>query len=84
MTRPLAAATALPGLERARLAAPRDTAVLYSLALAYAVTQQYERSRATLAALRAVSPDHAAARALLAQLPPVPPGAAAPGAPMRR
>jgi tetratricopeptide (TPR) repeat protein len=65
----LRAATALPALERARDAAPRDTAALLELATAYAVTQQFERARATVAALRAVAPASAGARELLRRLP---------------
>ena len=64
------AARALPELERRRDASPRDAAALHDLAVAYALTQQFERSRAVLATLLAVAPGHAGARALLEQLPP--------------
>jgi tetratricopeptide (TPR) repeat protein len=66
----LTAAEALPDLERTRAHAPRDTSALYNLAVAYALTQQYEKSREVLAALRRVAPGHAGARELLRRLPP--------------
>lgn len=70
MTAPLTAARALPAFEAQRAAAPRDTVVLYRLALSYALTTQYDKARAALAALRAVAPAHAGARDLAARLPP--------------
>ena len=81
----LAAATALPGLEARRAAAPRDTAVLMELASAYAATQLFERSRETLLALRRVAPAHAGAAELLRRLPADSPAVAppAPAAPPR-
>jgi tetratricopeptide (TPR) repeat protein len=66
----LMAAEAIPNLERARARAPRDRGILFNLAGAYALTQQYERSREVLAALRRVDPNHAGARDLLRRLPP--------------
>jgi predicted Zn-dependent protease len=65
----LAATRMLPRLLAQRASAPRDTTVLYKLAAAYALTQQYDEARATLDALRAVAPGHASARALAASLP---------------
>jgi thioredoxin-like negative regulator of GroEL len=69
MSAALAAAEALPDLERTRASAPRDTNLLYNLAVAYALTQQPEKSREVLAALRRVAPNHAGARELLRRLP---------------
>jgi tetratricopeptide (TPR) repeat protein len=66
----LAAATAIPALERERARPTRDPDVLYNLAAAYALTQQYEKSRAVLAVLERLAPDHAGARDLLRRLPP--------------
>jgi lysophospholipase L1-like esterase len=68
----LRSAGALRSLEEARARAPRDTTVLFRLAIAYRFTEQYEKARATLAALRAVAPAHARAHALERQLPPAP------------
>jgi tetratricopeptide (TPR) repeat protein len=65
----LAATRMLPRLLAQRASAPRDTTVLYKLAAAYALTQQYDEARATLDALRAVAPGHASGRALAASLP---------------
>jgi thioredoxin-like negative regulator of GroEL len=70
MTVALTAARAIPDLERDRARAPRDTSVLYDLATVYALTQQYEKSRETLAELQRVAPAHAGARELLQRLPP--------------
>jgi tetratricopeptide (TPR) repeat protein len=70
MTVALTAAEAIPDLERLRARAPRDTSVMYNLAVAYALTQQYEKSRDALAALRRVAPNYAGARELERQLPP--------------
>lgn len=70
MTVPLRAATAIPSLETARAGATRDTTILYTLAGAYALTQQYEKARAVLAELRAIAPNHAGAKQLLQRLPP--------------
>ncbi|MGZ8411543.1 MAG: GDSL-type esterase/lipase family protein [Gemmatirosa sp.] len=67
---PLRAASALPALEDARTQMPADTGVLFNLAVAYAYTQQIEKARATLAALRGIAPTHAGARDLARQLPP--------------
>jgi hypothetical protein len=69
MKGPLAGARILPYLEAQRARAPRDTAVLFKLAEAYALTQQYDSARATLSTLLAAAPGHAQGRALLAQLP---------------
>ncbi|HEX2093949.1 MAG TPA: tetratricopeptide repeat protein [Longimicrobiaceae bacterium] len=66
----LAAAEAIPALERARARAPRDPDILFRLATAYVLTRQNEKSRTALAALREVDPDHAGARDLLGRLPP--------------
>ena len=74
----LAAATALPELERRRATTPRDTALLMQLATAYAATQLFERTRATLEELRRVAPAHAGAAALLQRLPVDSPAVAAP------
>jgi tetratricopeptide (TPR) repeat protein len=63
------AAGAIPDLERRRATAPRDTTVLYDLGGAYALTQQYERSREALAALTRIAPNHAGARRLMGKLP---------------
>lgn len=70
MTTSLTAARALPAFEAQRASTPRDTVVLYRLALSYALTNQYDKAREALAALRAVAPAHAGARALAARLPP--------------
>jgi tetratricopeptide (TPR) repeat protein len=67
---PLRSARALPSLEAARARTPADTTVLFRLAIAYAFTEQHEKARATLAALRDVAPGHARARELERQLPP--------------
>lgn len=69
MTVPLRAAATLPALEQAAAAAPRDTSALYDLALADALTQQYEKARAVLTTLRRIAPTNSQARALLARLP---------------
>jgi tetratricopeptide (TPR) repeat protein len=66
----LRSAKAIPELEAGRLQSPRDTTLLYSLAGAYALTQQYEKSRETLAALEAIAPNHAGAKQLRKRLPP--------------
>jgi lysophospholipase L1-like esterase len=73
MAVPLRSARALPSLEQARARTPADTTVLFRLAIAYAFTEQHERARATLAALRDVAPGHARARELERQLPPATP-----------
>lgn len=52
----LQSAEALPTLERRRVLAPRDTGVLYEIALAYAFTEQGARAREAVAALRRVAP----------------------------
>jgi lysophospholipase L1-like esterase len=67
---PLRSARALPALEAARSRAPTDTTVLFRLAIAYAFTEQHEKARATLAALRGIAPGHVRARELERQLPP--------------
>jgi hypothetical protein len=79
MTVPLQAADLLPSLEQRHQAAPADTIALYDLAAAYALTQQFERARETIAALRRISPAHAGARELLARLPAEPARPAARG-----
>ena len=66
---PVRAAEALPTLERRRATAPRDTTVLFDLANAYALTQQYDRAREALGSLQRVSPRHAGAAELLSRLP---------------
>lgn len=66
----LTAARALPAFEAQHAAAPRDTVALYRLALSYALTNQYDKAREALAALRALAPAHAGARDLAARLPP--------------
>jgi tetratricopeptide (TPR) repeat protein len=70
MTVPLDAARAIPEMEAARAAAPRDTLLLYNLAAAYALTHLNDRARAALADLQRVAPSHAGARDLLRRLPP--------------
>ena len=65
----LAATRMLPRLLAQRVTSPRDTAVLYNLAAAYALTQQYDEARSALDALRAVAPGHAGGRTLAASLP---------------
>jgi tetratricopeptide (TPR) repeat protein len=70
MTVPRDAARALPDLEAARAATPRDTLLLYDLAAAYALTHLYDRARTTLAELQRLAPAHAGARDLLRRLPP--------------
>jgi len=65
----LGAAGAIPDLERRHATAPRDTNVLYDLGGAYALTQQYEKSRDALTRLLRVAPNHAGARSLIARLP---------------
>lgn len=69
VSRTATAAAQLPSLERARAAAPADTAALYRLANAYALTYQYDRARETLAALQRIAPEHAGAREMLRMLP---------------
>jgi len=64
----VAAAEALPGLERERPRQPRNPDLLYNLAAAYALTQQYEKAREVLAALERVQPTHAAGRELRRKL----------------
>jgi lysophospholipase L1-like esterase len=66
---PLEAARALPALEQRRTSAPRDTTALQQLAVAYALTQQYERSREVLGALLRIAPRSSSARDLIRQLP---------------
>jgi tetratricopeptide (TPR) repeat protein len=63
------AAEAIPGLERDRARSPRDADVLFNLGGAYAVTQQYEKSREVLEALLRTHPGHPGAQALLGKLP---------------
>jgi tetratricopeptide (TPR) repeat protein len=63
------AAEAIPRLEQARARTPRDPAILFNLANAYAITQQFDRSREALAVLREVEPEHAGARDLAQRLP---------------
>ncbi|HET7230848.1 MAG TPA: tetratricopeptide repeat protein, partial [Longimicrobium sp.] len=69
VTRTAGAAASLPALERARAAAPGDTAALFRLANAYALTFQYDRARETLGALLHTAPGHAGAREMLGLLP---------------
>jgi len=69
MAVPLRSAVALPDLEQGRVESPRDTTVLYALAGAYALTQQYEKSREALAELQRIAPNHAGARQLLERIP---------------
>ncbi|MFN2564192.1 MAG: hypothetical protein ABR499_04185, partial [Gemmatimonadaceae bacterium] len=64
------AAEALPNLERERARLPRNADLLYNLAAAYALTQQYEKSRELLAALEQVDPRHPGARELRQRLSP--------------
>ncbi|HVF38272.1 MAG TPA: tetratricopeptide repeat protein [Gemmatimonadaceae bacterium] len=66
----LRTARAIPDLEQARAHTPRDTTVLYTIAGAYALTQQYEKAREALTSLRAVAPNHAGAKQLIARIPP--------------
>ena len=63
------AAGAIPDLERKRANAPHDTAILFDLGGAYALTQQYGKAREALATLARVAPNHAGARGLMARLP---------------
>jgi cytochrome c-type biogenesis protein CcmH/NrfG len=70
LTGALAAVRVLPRLAADRARAPRDTTVLYRLATAYALAQQYDSARATLRALLAAAPSHAEGRDLLRRLPP--------------
>lgn len=70
VSRTASAAAGLPALERARAAAPGDTATLFRLANAYALTYQYDRARETLAALQRAAPGHPGAREMLRMLPP--------------
>jgi len=70
VSRTAQAAAELPSLERARAAAPADTAALFRLANAYALAYQYDRARETLAALQRIAPDHPGAREMLRLLPP--------------
>jgi tetratricopeptide (TPR) repeat protein len=58
-----------PDLERRSAAAPRDTVTLLELASAYAITQQYEKARTTIAALQKVSPRNEGAANLLRRIP---------------
>ena len=66
---PLRAAAELPELEQRRAVAPRDTAMLLELASVYALTQQYEKARETIAALQRVSPRSEGAAGLLQRIP---------------
>ena len=70
MAVPLRSARALPALEEARANAPTDTTVLFRLAIAYTLTQQYAKARTAIAALRAVAPGHSRLGDLERQLPP--------------
>ena len=63
------AAGALSGLEQRHAISPRDPAVLYDLALGYALTDQNDRARTILADLLRVAPDHRGGRDLLEHLP---------------
>ena len=63
------AAEALPRLEERRRAAPRDTIALFNLAVAYAVTQQYDKATSTAKALLDAAPNHNRARQLLLRMP---------------
>ena len=65
----LAAARMLPRLRDRRAVTPRDTTVLYDVAVAYTLTQQFDSAREALAALQRVAPGSTRARALLASLP---------------
>ncbi|HYH79943.1 MAG TPA: tetratricopeptide repeat protein [Longimicrobium sp.] len=69
VSRTAAAASALPTLERTRATAPADTAALFRLANAYALTYQYDRAREALAALQRIAPTHPGAREMLSVLP---------------
>jgi tetratricopeptide (TPR) repeat protein len=69
VARTAAAADALPALEQARARTPGDTAALFRLANAYALTFQYDRARQAAAALQRIAPAHAGAREMLARLP---------------
>jgi lysophospholipase L1-like esterase len=66
---------ALPLLEARRRAlagppAARDSALLYQLAVAYALTGDWARAREALGVLRRVAPGHAGAADLAARVPP--------------
>lgn len=63
------AAGALSDLEQRYTTSPRDPALLYDLALAYALTDQNDRARVTLAELLRVAPDHRGGKDLLEHLP---------------
>ncbi len=63
------ASGALSDLERRHATSPRDQAVLYDLALAYALTDQNDRARTILAELLRVAPDHRGGKDLLEHLP---------------
>ena len=67
------AARLLPELEAGRRTDGRDPSLLYSLAAAYALTEQPERAREALDALFRVAPTHAAGRELARRLPPAGP-----------
>jgi tetratricopeptide (TPR) repeat protein len=69
----LTAAEAIPNLERERARLPRDGNLLYNLAAAYAITQQYDKAREVLVTLERVAPAHAAARDLRQRLASVSP-----------
>jgi tetratricopeptide (TPR) repeat protein len=66
----LTAAEAIPELERERTRTPRNPDILFNLAGVYALTQQFEKAKEALAALRRVDPSHAGARELARRLPP--------------
>jgi tetratricopeptide (TPR) repeat protein len=66
------AAEALPRLEDQRRATPRDTTALFNLAVAYAVTQQFEKAAKTAESLLAVAPNNARAKQLLLRIPKSP------------
>jgi cytochrome c-type biogenesis protein CcmH/NrfG len=65
----LQAAEALPRLEERRRVTPRDTTALFNLAVAYAVTQQYEKATGVAKALLQVAPNHQRAKQLLLRIP---------------
>jgi tetratricopeptide (TPR) repeat protein len=67
------AAEAIPNLERDRRQLPRDVNLLYNLAAAYAITQQYDKARDVLGALERIDPAHAGARDLRQRLASVSP-----------
>jgi tetratricopeptide (TPR) repeat protein len=64
------AARVLPQLEAGRRGGAREPSLLYSLAAAYALTEQPDRAREALGALFAVEPSHPAGRELERRLPP--------------